>query len=148
VSDEDGGRLRAVTVAGAAITLPDPNPVLLLREIQQPWRELALPVGMSEGISIAAALQQIRSPRPMTHELFTDVMDAYVITVQRLVIARVQDGVFWAELEVAQGTELRSVSCRPSDGVALALRQSHGVPIVVAEEVLAVAGRPAPGPPL
>ena len=135
------GRLRAVTVASAAIILPDPNPIVVLREIEQPWRELALPVGLTEGISISSALQQARGARPNTHELFTEVMGAYSITVQRLVITRVQDGIFYGELELAQGTELRTASCRPSDGVALALRQHYGVPIVVAEDVLMVAGR-------
>lgn len=137
----EGSRLRAMTVASAAVHLPDPNPVVVLREIEQPWRELAVPVGLPEGVSIASALHQQRGVRPSTHELFAEVMSSYGITVQRLVITRVDSGVFYGELELAQGSELRTISCRPSDGVALALRQPYGVPIAVAEDVLVVAGR-------
>lgn len=139
------GRLRAVTIASVAVHLPEANPVLVLREIEEPWRELAMPIGAPEGTAIAAALQNIRWPRPLTHDLFADVLGTYGVVIQRLVVTRLVDEVFYAELELAHGDDLRTVNCRPSDGVALVLRQPHGVPVLVADDVLGVAGRARSG---
>lgn len=127
---------RAVTIAGVTVDLPNANPVLTLREIEHPWRELRLPIGMPEGASIAAALKGEQSLRPLTHDLFATVLDRYGIEIARVVLTRVLDGVYHAELVLRAGDDEHVLSCRPSDAVALALRRSRPVPVLVNDEVL------------
>ena len=79
----------------------------------------------------------------MTHDLFKSVLDALSVKVQRVVVTDIQDKTFFAELEFigAEGPQ-RTVSSRPSDAIALAVRT--GTPIFVEEQVLTKAGYTVP----
>jgi len=133
-------RQRSVTVVGVTVELPSPHPILTLREVEHPWRELRIPVGMPEGAAIASALRGERSPRPLTHDLFAEALQRFAIRVERVVVTDVVDTVFHAEIVMTREGDGASITSRPSDAVALSLRQPYAVPVLVTERLLRGAG--------
>lgn len=121
-------------MVGVRVEMPSNNPIVLLKE-REGGRYLPIWIGAVEATSIAYAQQGITPPRPLTHDLLRDVIGALGAAVTQVRITDLSDGVFYAVVVFADGTE---VSARPSDAIALALRT--GSPIVGAEEVLDEAG--------
>ncbi|GLY40358.1 hypothetical protein Amsp01_063810 [Amycolatopsis sp. NBRC 101858] len=123
-----------IEVVGMAVPVPGEAPLMLLREPDGARRWLAIMIGYGEAEALVRAREQIAQPRPGTIELLGDVLAAFGQGVSAVELTEVRDGIFYADLVLADGTR---VSARPSDAVALGLRQ--GAPISVAEEVLDVA---------
>lgn len=98
-------------------------------------------IGDFEANAIAAILQQRTSQRPMTHDLSLQMLAALGGQVERVLISRLDDKVFYAEIELTLGGQQQRVDARPSDALALAVRA--GAPILVAREVLETAGAPS-----
>jgi hypothetical protein len=134
---------RIVAVAGVDMDLPSANPEIVLHEAQDPWRELRIPVGLAEGTAIAYAFRSIDTPRPLTHEMVTEILDRHDVSIEavRITVRRGQQ--FLAEIDTMGPRGRRVVPCRPSDAVALALRQRLPTPILVAEWVFTGADAPA-----
>jgi uncharacterized protein len=130
-----------VEVVDVVVTLPNPNPVLLLQTTDEPRRTVAIPIGIAEGTSIANALRNITTPKPLTHELFAETLELLDAAVAVARITAVEGGAFYAEIVVSNTAGQRTIACRPSDAVALALRQRPPAPIVTASSVLDAAGR-------
>ncbi len=114
--------------------MPSNQPIVLLREVGGD-RFLPIWIGAVEATAIAFAQQGVVPPRPMTHDLFKDVLDAAGITLEQVRITEVRDNTYYAELVLSGGLE---VSSRPSDSIALALRT--GSPIYASEPLLDEAG--------
>ncbi|HNM98086.1 MAG TPA: bifunctional nuclease family protein [Marmoricola sp.] len=125
--------MRPVEVVGVRVEVPSNQPIVLLRESEGD-RYLPIWIGAVEATAIAFAQQGVVPPRPLTHDLLRDVLEATGQELQAVRITEMRDGVFYATLDFESGVE---VSARPSDSIALALRA--GVPILCAEEVLALA---------
>jgi bifunctional DNase/RNase len=125
-----------LSFAGVEVELPDTNPTVILQEADPPYRQLRIPIGSPEGVAIAYAWRGIATPRPLTHELFADVMRAFGIVLEVVRITEVRGASFAAELVLSGIAGSRTVPCRPSDGIALALRQGLGVPIMAAAAVM------------
>jgi bifunctional DNase/RNase len=121
-------------VVGVRVEMPSNNPIVLLRE-RDGDRYLPIWVGAVEATAIAYAQQGIVPPRPLTHDLMTDIIGALGGRVTEVRITALEDGVFYAVVTFADGTE---VGARPSDAIALALRTR--APIRGAEAVLDAAG--------
>ncbi|MBS1847069.1 MAG: bifunctional nuclease family protein [Actinobacteria bacterium] len=124
---------------GLRVEPPANTPIVLLREVSDQGRILPIFIGGAEAAAIAFALEGVVTPRPLTHDLMRDMLDTLDIHVARVVLTDLVDGTFLAELELSTSTGTLSVSCRPSDGIALALRT--GSPIVATEALLDVAGQ-------
>ncbi len=133
-----------VAVADVTMDLPRPNPEIVLHEAQHPWRELRIPVALTEGAAIAYALRGVDTPRPLTHDLFADVLGRHGVTVEAVRVTMRRGQVFFAELDTMGPKGRRVVPCRPSDAIALALRQRMAVPVLVAEWVF-TGGEEPPG---
>lgn len=114
--------------------MPSNQPIVLLREVGGD-RFLPIWIGAVEATAIAFAQQGVVPPRPMTHDLFKDVLDAAGITLEQVRITEVRDNTYYAELVLSGGLE---ISSRPSDSIALALRT--GSPIYASEPLLDEAG--------
>jgi hypothetical protein len=136
--------MRQAAFMGVALELPSVHPAVVLQEIDAPMRELRVTIAQPEGVAIAYAWRGIATPRPLTHDLLTDVLQRFGLQVDAVRITGVDGPVFHAELALSGPTGSHTVECRPSDALALALRQPLPVPIMVAEEVLVTAGR-SPG---
>jgi len=109
-------------------------PILVLRTVEG---EDVLPlwIGGVEAMSISLALSNARAERPLTHDLLMQVLEGVNATISGVTITDVKDGVFYAMLDIMHGAAMLSVDCRPSDGIALALR-AHA-PIRAMESVIA-----------
>ena len=120
------------------IELPGNTPVVLLREIPGPHRLVPIFIGQPEAAAIAFAVDGVVTPRPMTHDLIKDTLDALGATLERIVVTELAESTFFAELHIALNGVGHRVSSRPSDAIALALRV--GCPIFAEDDVLAEAG--------
>lgn len=119
---------------GVRVELPSNTPIVLLRETDGERRMLPIFIGGPEATAIALALEGVETPRPMTHDLMKNVLDELGVTVERVVVTDLQEGTFYAELHLTGPQGPRTVSSRPSDAVALAVRTA--TPIFAAEAVL------------
>ncbi len=125
--------LRAVRVDVGTST-----PLLLLEEVGGS-RVLPIFIGAPEATAIAYALQNVETPRPMSHDLLGNVISALGAQLFSVEITNLENNTFYANLRILRaGTEIE-VSARPSDAVALALRV--GAPILVNDDLMAAEGK-------
>jgi bifunctional DNase/RNase len=130
--------VREVDVMGVRVEMPSNQPIVLLREVTGE-RYLPIWIGAVEATAIAFAQQGVVPPRPLTHDLLKDLLDALGQELAEVQITEMKDGVFFATLVLGSGVE---IGARPSDSIALALRT--GSRIVCAEEVLDEVGLAVP----
>ena len=123
---------------GVRVEMPSNQPIVLLREVTGE-RYLPIWIGDVEATAIAFAQQGVVPPRPLTHDLMKDLLDALGQELAEVQITDMKDGVFFATLVLGSGVE---IGARPSDSIALALRT--GSRIVCAEEVLDEVGLAVP----
>jgi uncharacterized protein len=109
-------------------------PRMVLRELAGANRILTIFIGGVEMHAIQLALEGQEPPRPMTHDLFRDVLGELGVVVERVVITELRESTYFAELHLSSAGQVRIVSSRPSDAVALAVRV--GCRVFVAEDVL------------
>ena len=109
-------------------------PRMVLRELTGANRILTIFIGGVEMHAIQLALEGQEPPRPMTHDLFRDVLGELGVVVERVVITELRESTYFAELHLSSAGQVRIVSSRPSDAVALAVRV--GCRVFVAEDVL------------
>ena len=121
-------------VIGVRVEMPSNSPIVLLKEAQGD-RYLPIWIGAVEATAIAFAQQGMVSLRPLTHDLFRDVLEVLNVQLRTVNITALRDGIFYADLVFSNGAE---VSARPSDSIALALRT--GAQIFASEEILDEAG--------
>jgi bifunctional DNase/RNase len=122
-------------VKGVFMAVSDTATVPLIILSDGSDRLLPIFIGIWEAVSINSAKNHEVLPRPFTHDLFLDICAKFSITVRFLQIDSIEDGVYYAQLVLVNGSHEEYIDCRPSDGIALALRGD--VPIFVDENVLA-----------
>ena len=115
----------------------DPNsgtPIIILKDVQSDTM-LPIWVGAYEANAIALEIENIAPPRPMTHDLLRNLIIQLGVQVERVVVTRLQDNTFFAEIEMRNSDgNLMRLDSRPSDAIALALRAD--CPIFVDMEVI------------
>jgi len=124
-------------LVGVRVELPHNQPIVLLKE-RAGDRFLPIWIGAVEATSIAFALQGVVTSRPMTHDLMRDLLSNLEVIVDRIVVTELREGTFYAEIRMTSDGESVTVSSRPSDAIALAVRAT--VPIFADESVLEEAG--------
>jgi len=138
---EAGDDFIAVRVVDAAMVLPNPNPFLILEEIAPPHRRLTIPIGLAEGTAIGFALRGQPTPKPLTHELFVNLVARLGGSIAAARITGCTRGAFYAEVAVETSDGQVVAACRPSDAVALALRQGPAATVAVVSALLDQLGR-------
>lgn len=126
-------------VAGIALDAGTRSPIVLLKDTTD-RRALPIYIGQDQARAIINALERQNPPRPLTHDLMVNIMSAWDMTLERVIVHSLQDNTFYAVLTVRQGDEKKDIDARPSDAIALAIRT--GTPIWVMEEVVADASIP------
>ncbi len=124
----------AVDVVGVRVEMPSNQPIVLLKEMGGD-RYLPIWVAPVEAAAIAFAQQGVQPPRPLTHDLLKDLLGALDRKVESIHLTELKDGVFYSLINLDQGV---TVSSRPSDAIAIALRT--GSPILASEQLLQEAG--------
>jgi hypothetical protein len=121
-------------VIGVRVEMPSNQPIVLLKEIDGS-RFLPIWVGAVEATAIAFAQQGVQPPRPLTHDLMNNIVELLDATLTAVHMTEIKDGIFYATmlLRDSNGGQL-TLSARPSDAIALALR-SHSN-ILATEELL------------
>jgi uncharacterized protein len=108
-------------------------PIIVLREVEG-QRVLPIWVGVFEANAIALQVENVQTPRPMTHDLLKTVIDQLGGHVERIVVCELKENTFYATLHVLSAKGLLEVDARPSDAIALALRS--GARIFVDDAVI------------
>jgi len=108
-------------------------PIVILRD-KEGTRTLPIWVGMFEANAIALQIENIATPRPMTHDLLRNVIHDLKANVEKVVVCDLQDGTFYALIYLRVNGESLAIDSRPSDAIALALRTR--APIFVEETVI------------
>ena len=110
---------------------------VILREVGGE-RRIPIIIGYPEAQAIECKLQEVVTPRPLTHDMMVNFMTAFGVSLKEIEIRRLSNGVFAADLVFTDGNETRIIDARSSDGIALAIRV--GAPIYTSDEVLSEAG--------
>lgn len=122
-----------VTVSKVAIDVNSKMPVIVLKE-KEGDKTLPIWIGLFEAQAIALALENVRPPRPLTHDLAKSLIEKLEGRVDRVVISDLRHNTFYARILMRRNGEPLQVDSRPSDAIALALRLK--VPIFIEETVL------------
>ncbi len=120
-------------LSAVRVEVPTNTPILLLQETEGAKRTLPIYIGPNEATAIAFALQNVVTPRPMTHDLIRDLLTELGAAVECVVITELRDRTFFAEIRIRHGDRERSISARPSDAIAVATRTEA---TIYAEEAL------------
>jgi uncharacterized protein len=126
-------------VAGIALDAITRSPIVLLKDASD-RRALPIYIGQEQARAIMGALENQKPPRPLTHDLIVNILEAWNMTVERIIIHSLQKDTFYAALIIKQGDVKKEIDARPSDAIAIALRTN--TPIWVMEEVIADASIP------
>lgn len=110
---------------------------LVLGEVETN-RRLPIVIGSFEAQAIAFELEKIHPPRPLTHDLFRNAIDAFGVEVTDVLVDELREGTFFAKVRYVHGGVEGQLDARPSDAIALAVRLE--VPIFVAPSVMDEAG--------
>jgi uncharacterized protein len=108
-------------------------PIVILRD-KEGQRVLPIWVGAFEANAIALQIENVDTPRPMTHDLLRNVIRDLKASVQKIVVSDLKENTFYALIHLMVNGEALAVDARPSDAIALALRTS--APIFVEEHVI------------
>jgi bifunctional DNase/RNase len=123
-----------MTVKGLMIDPITNMPIIVLRD-GDGQRILPIWVGVFEANAIALQIENVQTPRPMTHDLLKNMIDDLQARVERIVVCDLRDNTFYAAIHVSTAASARHVvDARPSDAIALALRT--GSPIFVDDRVI------------
>lgn len=110
---------------------------LILYEVEGK-RKLPIIIGGFEAQAIALKLENIKPPRPFTHDLFKTIADTFSLNVKEVFIDELHNETFYAKVICEMHGEIHEIDARPSDAIAIAVR--FGAPIFVSEEIMNEAG--------
>lgn len=114
-------------VIGVRVEMPSNQPIVLLKEIDGS-RFLPIWVGAVEATAIAFAQQGVKPPRPLTHDLMGNLLELLDATLTAVHLTEIKDGIFFATILLRNSSgEQLTISARPSDAIALAVRTHSNI---------------------
>lgn len=122
-----------VNVIGLIMDQISKSPVMVLKPLNDK-KIIPIWIGMSEANAIALELESIPSPRPMTHDLIKCIMGDLEAVLAKVIITDIIENTYYAELYIEKDGQIKIIDCRPSDAVAMALK--NGAKIYVSRQVL------------
>jgi bifunctional DNase/RNase len=125
--------MQEMNIYGVSFDLVGKTPIVLLKTVDGN-RFLPIWIGHSEAAAILMKLQGASAPRPMTHDLFSDVLGQLQVQVVRIAVTELRENTFYAQITVQQDGSEIDIDSRPSDAIALAIRSD--APIFVADDVI------------
>ena len=125
--------LKEMKVAGITVDPFTNTPIVILKDLEE-QDVLPIWIGLLEASSIATALENVQTPRPMTHDLLKNVLDILEAKVVKIEVNDLKDNTYYAMIHLEVGGQRLTIDSRPSDAIALALRV--GASILVDEAVI------------
>jgi len=125
--------MHEMVIYGVSFDLVGKQPIVLLKTAEGN-RFLPIWIGHPEAAAILMKLQSATTPRPMTHDLVTDMLDQLGAQVTRITVTELRENTFYAQITVQQDGSEIDVDSRPSDAIALAIRAD--APIFAADDVI------------
>jgi len=125
--------MHEMSIYGVSFDLVGKTPIVLLKTVDGN-KFLPIWIGHSEAAAILMKLQGASAPRPMTHDLFTEVLGQLQVQVVRIAVTELRENTFYAQITVQQDGSEIDIDSRPSDAIALAIRSD--APIFVADDVI------------
>ena len=122
-----------MVIYGVSFDLVGKQPIVLLKTADGN-KFLPIWIGHPEAAAILMRLQGASTPRPMTHDLVTDILSQLDAQVVKITVTELRDSTFYAQITVAQDGSEIEIDSRPSDAIALAIRAE--APIFVADRVI------------
>jgi uncharacterized protein len=122
-----------MTIKGLMVDPITNMPIIILRD-KDGQRVLPIWVGVFEANAIALQIENVTTPRPMTHDLLKNVIGDLRGRIEKIVVSDLKENTFYALIYLTVGGEMMAVDARPSDAIALALRAR--APIFVEEKVI------------
>ncbi len=122
-----------MTIKGLMIDPITNMPIVILKD-KEGERVLPIWVGVFEANAIALQIENISTPRPMTHDLIRNILSEIEADVQRIVVCELRENTFYAMIYLDREGETMAIDARPSDAIALALRTKS--PIFVEDDVV------------
>ena len=120
-------------IAGITVDPFTNTPIVLLKDLEEK-DVLPIWIGLLEASSIATALENIQTPRPMTHDLLKNILDQLGIKVVKIEVNDLKDNTYYALIHMDVNNKRLTIDARPSDALAIALRT--GASIFVEESVI------------
>lgn len=125
--------LHEASIAGLTLDPTSNTPIIMLKT-KEGEQTVPIWIGLLEATSIASALQNISFDRPMTHDLFKNVLTEIEYNVVRVEVCDLRDNTFYARIHLTSGDREIDMDARPSDAIAIALR--FEAPIFVDDKVI------------
>ncbi len=125
--------LKEMKVAGITVDPFTNTPIVILKDLEEK-DVLPIWIGLLEASSLATALENVQTPRPMTHDLLKNVLDILEARVVKIEVNDLKDNTYYAVIHLEVANKRLTIDARPSDAIALALRV--GVSIFVDEGVI------------
>jgi len=122
-----------MTIKGLMVDPITNMPIIILRD-KDGQRVLPIWVGVFEANAIALQMENVTTPRPMTHDLLKNVISDLKADIQKIVVSDLRENTFYALIYLMANGELVAIDARPSDAIALALRAQ--APIFVEDSVI------------
>lgn len=135
--------LRKLRIIGITYSPAQSGIYAIILQEEDSKRRIPIAIGQTEAQAIQCKLQDIITPRPLTHDLAVNIMRAYGIHIDAIVIRRTAKGIYTADIHLVDNSREITLDARSSDAIALAIR--FGAPIYAPEELLStVSDQPAP----
>ena len=132
VTTTGSSSIQALSTEGYALVTVESQPMRIM--LSSDCRELTMVTTEEQTFSIATGAEGIRSFRPLTHDLMTDVFDIFNMHVLLVKIESLEEGTYFAKLFIAQGNKILSLDSKPSDAIAVAVRV--GAPVYLNQTLL------------
>jgi uncharacterized protein len=125
--------VQRMTIYGVSFDMVGKQPIVLLKTVDGN-KFLPIWIGHPEAAAILMKLQGASTPRPMTHDLLSEVLDQMEAKCERVSVTELRDNTFYAAITISMNGSELEIDSRPSDALALAVRTS--APIFAADDVI------------
>jgi uncharacterized protein len=117
---------KEMKVAGITVDPFTNTPIVILKDLEEK-DVLPIWIGLLEASSIATAIENVQTPRPMTHDLLKNILDSLDVRVIRIEVNDLKDNTYYAIIYLEVDDKRLTIDARPSDAIALALRVNASI---------------------
>jgi bifunctional DNase/RNase len=129
---------KEVKVLGLSYSQSSTGSYVVVLSEKKGKRKLPIVIKPSDAQQIALKIEGVKSPRPLTHDLFKNLVESYFIDIQEVYIYALLEGVFYTKLVTSNGIDDIEIECTAGDGIALSI--VFDCPLYASKEVLDLSG--------